>query len=310
MKRSIVCLAISLFIAGSAVAEDAMVERMQSVIDEVSELRLRYEACSQKVQEKDEMIDNFSKKGFDSQTYREKSIRIQELEFENQQLKESQEEENKRLLEQIKARDEEVRTLKANVKQQKNTLEKINETQDNTKSSENKKIKALEEENKIYKKKNAELTVNLKSKEEDLLAIIASVEKKARSLRESNTRLENELNQLQSKQLEPSNRKIKCPNDNPFPKLMMKNKEVKSENAASVQSGSEDKSAGAYRMKRESAVYDAPEGKLISLWEERRSFTSNLTQGEWIKITGYFVDKKWQRAKEALWVKRENTIKR
>ena len=49
---------------------------------------------------------------------------------------------------------------------------------------------------------------------------------------------------------------------------------------------------------------------VIYKWENKSSFTSSLMTENWIKITGYFVDKQWKKAAEELWVKKINTIKR
>jgi len=35
-----------------------------------------------------------------------------------------------------------------------------------------------------------------------------------------------------------------------------------------------------------------------------------VSEGKWIKITGFFVDKKWKKAKNELWVKKINTVNR
>ena len=66
----------------------------------------------------------------------------------------------------------------------------------------------------------------------------------------------------------------------------------------------------AYRLKTESPIYNDPYGGIIEVWEEKTSFTSNVTWKEWVKITGYFVDKKWQKADRPLWIKLSHTIKR
>ncbi|MCK9372686.1 MAG: hypothetical protein M0P91_05770 [Sulfuricurvum sp.] len=73
-----------------------------------------------------------------------------------------------------------------------------------------------------------------------------------------------------------------------------------------------DKTPAAYRMKIDGMIYDAPEGKPLFTWESQRSFTSGVKSGEWIKITGYFVNRKWQatRENENLWVKESDVIRR
>lgn len=97
-----------------------------------------------------------------------------------------------------------------------------------------------------------------------------------------------------------------CEEPNPFPKLMMREK-----SEAKTQRHSEQKKkAHTYRLKIQSDIYGSIDGKVIDSWEEQRSFTSDKKYENWIKITGYFVDKKWRKAKEDLWVLEENVSQR
>ncbi len=89
----------------------------------------------------------------------------------------------------------------------------------------------------------------------------------------------------------------KSKESNVFPKLMPKEK---------VQTFK----ASSFRLKNSSSIYDAPDGNMIDAWEKKRSFTSNKKIGSWIKITGYFVDKQWRKAKVEMWVKELDVSKR
>lgn len=66
----------------------------------------------------------------------------------------------------------------------------------------------------------------------------------------------------------------------------------------------------AYRMATDASVYNAPNGRVVDTWEARRSFTSGTTANGWVKITGYFVNRVWQRADQDLWVKESDVIRR
>lgn len=66
----------------------------------------------------------------------------------------------------------------------------------------------------------------------------------------------------------------------------------------------------AYRMAKNAPIYSAPGGSVVDTWEERRSFTSGTAGNGWVKITGYFVNRVWQRADQDLWVKESDVIKR
>lgn len=65
-----------------------------------------------------------------------------------------------------------------------------------------------------------------------------------------------------------------------------------------------------FRLNKDSDIFNSVDGKVVYNWEEGRSFTSNQRYKGWIKITGYFLDKKWLRAKEELWVLEKNSFKR
>jgi len=85
--------------------------------------------------------------------------------------------------------------------------------------------------------------------------------------------------------------------ENPFPKLLLKkDKKVSKSKIIYFKPSS-------FRVKKETFIYDKPNGKKVAKWEKNRSFTSNQKIQNWIKITGYFVDKKWRKATEPLWIK-------
>lgn len=71
-----------------------------------------------------------------------------------------------------------------------------------------------------------------------------------------------------------------------------------------------DMEAATYRLTCESDIYDFVNGKVVDHWDAERSFTSNKGAKGWIKITGYFVDKKWQKAEKELWIKSSDILKR
>lgn len=68
--------------------------------------------------------------------------------------------------------------------------------------------------------------------------------------------------------------------------------------------------ASSFRLKVDSDIYDAPSANVVAGWKKNRSFTSNQKLNGWIKITGYFVNKKWRSAKKELWIDEANVIKR
>lgn len=94
--------------------------------------------------------------------------------------------------------------------------------------------------------------------------------------------------------------------ENEFPKLKMK------ESSAKVTSESEDLYAtqATFRLTNDSSIYNAINGAKVTQWSKDTSFTSNLRSKNWIRISGYFVDKVWQRAKEELWIENSNVMQR
>jgi hypothetical protein len=94
--------------------------------------------------------------------------------------------------------------------------------------------------------------------------------------------------------------------ENEFPKLKKK------ESSAKVTPESEDLYAtqATFRLNNDSSIYNAINGAKVAQWNKDTSFTSNLRSKQWIRISGYFVDKVWQRAKEELWIENRNVTQR
>jgi len=116
--------------------------------------------------------------------------------------------------------------------------------------------------------------------------------------------LENELKKGTKKQII-----IKKEYDNPnkFPKLALKSQYIEKkpvlEKVKTVK-------ASTFRLKTDSNIYDEISGRKINSWEKGRSFTSNKMSQNWIKITGYFIDKKWTKARHGMWIEKAQVLKR
>ncbi|WP_345978585.1 hypothetical protein [Sulfurimonas sp. HSL3-2] len=113
---------------------------------------------------------------------------------------------------------------------------------------------------------------------------------------------------LERKEKEIQNLNSKITNietpDNEFPKLIMKEEYKKEENNLTYFK------ATTYRLKDNTYIYDGPNGKKTEIWEKDTSFTSYIKKGNWIKITGYFINKVWVSAKDKeFWVKESATKK-
>lgn len=92
-------------------------------------------------------------------------------------------------------------------------------------------------------------------------------------------------------------------------KLALEQERKKSAKSASIPA-TKRAAPSAYRMATIASIYNAPNGTKIDMWEEGRSFTSGTSNGGWVKITGYFVNRVWQSADEDYWVKESEVIKR
>jgi len=124
---------------------------------------------------------------------------------------------------------------------------------------------------------------------------------------------EEKIKSLKNKLKEKSKTQIiikeKYENPNKFPKLALKAKyinkkqNIKKEECIHIK-------PSVFRLKSESKIYDAISGKEIDYWEKGRSFTSDTASEKWIKITGYFVDRKWTKAKNGMWIEKTNVLKR
>ncbi|MFH0710209.1 MAG: IMCp domain-containing protein [Pseudomonadota bacterium] len=92
-------------------------------------------------------------------------------------------------------------------------------------------------------------------------------------------------------------------------KLALEQERKKSAKVASIPT-TKRAAPSAYRMATIASIYNAPNGTKVDMWEAGRSFTSGTSNGGWVKITGYFVNRVWQSADEDYWVKESDVIRR
>lgn len=198
----------------------------------------------------------------------------------------------------------------------------------------------------LYKReleyKNKILILKNKIKEQDKLLIIKENTKK--STKKVNKPVikakEKEVKTLVIKEKSIENIVLfQCEEPNPFPKLVMKKEFIKSNNKIKKPIKSIKKKevikkkvisktekvvepkkiaveklerfkASAFRLNKDAPVYDAVNGEKLYEWEKGTSFTSSIKTQNWIKITGYFIDKAWVRSSKEMWLKASDTIKR
>ncbi|WP_455756146.1 hypothetical protein [Sulfurimonas sp.] len=175
-------------------------------------------------------------------------------------------------------------------------------------NKEKKKNKLLSEKLDSFEiPKKDEKTEKLVNNLKNLLLI---KEKEINNLENKVSVLKNEkLIIAKSKDINTNN--ILCKDENKFPKLVMKTKkETKTKVFKEKTESKTHTKAFAFRVTTKSDIYDSIDGKVVKTWEEKTSFTSNVIHEKWVKITGYFIDAKWVKAEEELWIKKINTIKR
>lgn len=76
---------------------------------------------------------------------------------------------------------------------------------------------------------------------------------------------------------------------------------------ASVNSTKEDiqdSAAQTYALTTIAVVRDAPNGRIVDIWNSDTRFTSNVADGNWVRVTGYFPDDDWQPNARPLWIDR------
>jgi len=262
-------------------------QRIESIVKDITNLRADYEKCTQQLKENNNTVLVFET----SDSVNEEKLKSYEL------LLIAEKRRNQLLISQIdefNSSDVKKTDLQKNIER----LEVI--------------VKNQEES-----LKTKEISINSLRKE------ISSLEKKNKRILLSK---DNKAKSLKNKSLGSAITNLVCEKQNSFPELVMKEeirtqkiikkknikKSVKSKtdiiNASDEEIYITD--ASAFRLLGDSNIYDAIEGVVVDEWEERTSFTSNQKSENWVKITGYFVDKQWLPASENLWIQSSKVLKR
>lgn len=108
---------------------------------------------------------------------------------------------------------------------------------------------------------------------------------------------------------------VKCEEPNLFPELVMKKEPLIEDKKVSkkqkqLKEKIENFKASAFRLNKNADIYNDVNGKVVEEWSQGTSFTSSIKTQNWVKITGYFVDKVWMRSSKDIWVKLSDVIKR
>ena len=271
-------------------------ERMESIVADIKNLRSDYRKCIKELNSKNTAeigleTDLHKKQKMDlaknTKVIQEYKLLLDKEQFKNTMLKVKIDTLNKSL----------AKKVVPIFKDDKSNLELINTLKTKEKNEKIKNMKSIESFKKKYEK-------ILKNKDNEILSL---------------------KNKINSENKTIIVRKEICEDDNQFPKLMMKDSTEKAiiEKASKshlIISNKEEKKitkekevvskAKTYRLNKESDIYDKIKGSILYTWENKTSFTSTNMTENWLKITGYFEDKKWIKAEEKLWVKKVNATER
>jgi hypothetical protein len=62
--------------------------------------------------------------------------------------------------------------------------------------------------------------------------------------------------------------------------------------------------AQTFRLTTIAVVRDQPNGRIVDIWNSQTLFTSNVADGDWVRVTGTFPDDSWQPSETPLWINR------
>ncbi|MBU0721701.1 hypothetical protein KJ877_10190 [bacterium] len=259
------------------------IQRIESIVKDIKELRNDYEECQLQLKAKFPHAKTSEASTDENKHLSECAQKNEELLLRIQK-QEDMINENRRIL-----KDEKEKNII--LKSEIDNYSVSNEDETNLGNKLNKLEKELKTKNNL-----------LKAKENDILTLINNNIEKIKAKDKEIEYLKNKINAQALK------KDAECEEKNVFPKLMMK--EEYSDENASVEIVLESFEAATFYLNTQSNIYDAINGNAIEEWEEKRSFTSNQKASGWMKITGYFVDKKWQRSEKEMWIKESNINKK
>ena len=62
--------------------------------------------------------------------------------------------------------------------------------------------------------------------------------------------------------------------------------------------------AKTYQLATIAVVRDAPDGRIVDVWNSETLFTARESEGEWLRVSGNFPGDKWQPLPQPLWISR------
>ena len=149
--------------------------------------------------------------------------------------------------------------------------------------------KALKEQ--IASQKETQQTTDVKSEKEPFRSEIDALKKEIENSKKLLSRKDKEIEKLNAKLISQQ-----AP-ENEIPKLVMKEENTTTTDSLTYFQPT------TYRLKKDSYIYDGINGKKMAVWEKDTSFTTYIRKDNWVKVTGYFVDRVWVSSKQQnMWV--------
>lgn len=290
MKYIILSIFLTVFVHANEL------ERMESIVADIENLRLEHDRCKKEL-DAVSVVENVLKTDAPI-------IALSAIEEQSKSIRKY-----KRLLDDEKKKNSsllaEIETLTQVSREKDSEIENLNKTN-------KKENKILETKENIKNDTNEKLLEELETKYRE---IIKGKENLILSLK-NKLNIENKT-KIVEKEI--------CEDDNPFPTLIMKDSVekaveknenittaivIKKQKVQEIIEIEKNTKATTFRLNKNSGVYDDINGNVVFIWDDKTSFTSIKMTQNWIEISGYFIDGKWTQADRNLWIEKINTIKR
>ncbi|MDO8453551.1 MAG: hypothetical protein Q7S59_03145 [Sulfurimonas sp.] len=276
MKFSIIALAFVSILNANEMA------RIDAIIEDISKLRDSYTSCKSELESKKSQ----GTVGLNTQKDSSSLCQFKESELkEYKELLKKEQQKNSLLTDKIESKTESKLKASSNTPKENQIISELE--------------RMLDDQNKALKLKEGE--INSLKKE----------------LAEKNRTKENQITSIKSSKTKTAAVTTATPivEENKFPKLQMREDEAPKnlfqeyETPKNLSSEAIYPSIASFRLTVDCEVYDSVGGtKVMATWIKGRSFTSNQRTKNWVKVSGYFVDKVWQKATEELWIEAANVV--
>lgn len=288
-------------IAVCALLHGGEMERIESIVEDIAKLRQSYEVCLDKLNE-----CSLSSNG--NCTHMLKIQREQKDELQALEAKLKSAESELSVLKKSaaapveKPKREECTALKLEVSTLNSEVKRVKASFDNLKKTNETLEEALKEKENVIVECSDKSTLKATPPQCD------EQEKRISQYREQIAALQSRNAELEKREEALSEKVVSLERELAIGKAAKHEKIAKAEIAKVAEDEPRYFKASTFRVNKDANIYNAPEGDVLERWEAQTSFTSNMRTQKWVKITGYFINKKWHPNREReMWVKAEDT---